>query len=74
MAVADDAREKKVNGRRERGRKEENVWPIEVEVVLKEAQDREKAGKETIRRARIDAGCGLAYSQWPLMVGELQIS
>lgn len=59
---------------RERGRKEENVWPIEVEVVLKEAQDREKAGKETIRRARIAAGCGLAYSQWPLMVGELQIS
>lgn len=40
--------ERRIDGRRERER--ERSFPIEVEVMLKEAQGREKAGKETIRR------------------------
>ena len=39
--------ERRIDGRRERER--ERSFPIEVEVMLKEAQGREKAGKETIK-------------------------
>lgn len=49
--------ERGINGRGEKrrgesvcGKRARDPVPIEVEVVLKEAQDREKAGKETIRR------------------------
>lgn len=62
MAIANDARKKNQRrGERERGLS----FPFEVEVVLKEAQDREKVGKETIRRR---GSCRVGFSAFTMDV------